>query len=409
LPAASHRHTCLDPFDTIRLAPGGVDIGMDHARAHRIDPDAFAGDLFGQAQGHAVDGALGGRVVDVFAWCAEAGGHRRQVDDGAAPAAMARRHPLDRLACAQEAADHVGAQYAGPARRIHLFQAHLLLKHAGVVDQHVQPAELPVDGFEHVQHLGLVSDVGLYGDRRYAQAADLLEHRVRGIRALVIVQAQGIALLRRQSCSGGADAAAGACDQHDSGHVLPLVAWLVCGLLKSVFRYLSTAQRDAEVGSRPFQLADFRRFIMSSFPMAPLFRQSVGFDRFNDLFESALRNDTGSSYPPYNIEKHGDDQYRIVVAAAGFQESDLDLQVERSVLTITGGRRENEAENVTYLHQGIAQRAFKLSFRLADHIEVKGAALNSGLLHIDLVRVVPEEAKPKRIPINADQRPALEG
>jgi len=85
---------------------------------------------------------------------------------------------------------------------------------------------------------------------------------------------------------------------------------------------------------------------MSSFPMAPLFRQSVGFDRFNDLFESALRNDTGSSYPPYNI---------------------------------------------------------------ADHIEVKGAALNSGLLHIDLVRVVPEEAKPKRIPINADQRPALEG
>ncbi|WP_272887630.1 Hsp20 family protein [Stutzerimonas stutzeri] len=148
---------------------------------------------------------------------------------------------------------------------------------------------------------------------------------------------------------------------------------------------------------------------MSAFPMAPLFRQSVGFDRFNDLFESALRNDTGSSYPPYNIEKHGEDQYRIVVAAAGLEESDLDLQVERSVLTISGGRRENEVENVTYLHQGIAQRAFKLSFRLADHIEVKGAALNNGLLHIDLVRVVPEEAKPKRIPINADQRPALEG
>jgi molecular chaperone IbpA len=79
------------------------------------------------------------------------------------------------------------------------------------------------------------------------------------------------------------------------------------------------------------------------------------------------------------------------------------------VLTISGGRRESEAESVTYLHQGIAQRAFKLSFRLADHIEVKGAALNGGLLNIDLVRVVPEEAKPKRIPINADQRPALEG
>lgn len=148
---------------------------------------------------------------------------------------------------------------------------------------------------------------------------------------------------------------------------------------------------------------------MSSFSMAPLFRQSVGFDRFNDLFESALRNDTGSSYPPYNIEKHGEDHYRIVVAAAGFQESDLDLQVERSVLTVSGGRRDSAGDDVSYLHQGIAQRAFKLSFRLADHIEVKGAALNNGLLNIDLMRVVPEEAKPKRIPINAEPRLALEG
>ncbi|MCW3148876.1 Hsp20 family protein [Stutzerimonas stutzeri] len=147
---------------------------------------------------------------------------------------------------------------------------------------------------------------------------------------------------------------------------------------------------------------------MTAFSMAPLFRQSVGFDRFNDLFESALRNDAGSSYPPYNVEKHGDDHYRIVVAAAGLQESDLELQVERSVLTISGGKRENEAQNVAYLHQGIAQRAFKLSFRLADHIEVRSAALSNGLLNIDLERVVPEEAKPKRIPINAGERPALE-
>ncbi|MBA1264723.1 Hsp20 family protein [Stutzerimonas sp. NM35] len=149
---------------------------------------------------------------------------------------------------------------------------------------------------------------------------------------------------------------------------------------------------------------------MTSFSMAPLFRQSIGFDRFNDLFESALRNDANSSFPPYNVEKHGDDQYRIIVAAAGFQESDLDLQVERGVLTISGGKRESGAENVTYLHQGIAQRAFKLSFRLADHIEVKGAALDNGLLSIDLERIVPEEAKPKRIPISAaGKRPALEG
>ncbi|CAD5109738.1 Hsp20 family protein [Zestomonas carbonaria] len=141
--------------------------------------------------------------------------------------------------------------------------------------------------------------------------------------------------------------------------------------------------------------------------LAPLFRQSIGFDRFNDLFESALRNGEASSYPPYNVEKHGDDQYRIVIAAAGFQDSDLELQVERGVLTVSGGRRDKGNEGVTYLHQGIAQRSFKLSFRLADHIEVKGAALQNGLLNIDLERIVPEEAKPKRIPINTE-RPALE-
>ncbi|WP_271411701.1 Hsp20 family protein [Pseudomonas sp. Q1-7] len=141
--------------------------------------------------------------------------------------------------------------------------------------------------------------------------------------------------------------------------------------------------------------------------LAPLFRHSVGFDRFNDLFESALRNESGSSYPPYNVEKHGDDQYRIVIAAAGFQEEDLDLQVERGVLTVAGGKREKSDESVTYLHHGIAQRAFKLSFRLADHIEVKAAGLQNGLLNIDLVRIVPEEAKAKRIPING-QRAVLE-
>ena len=138
----------------------------------------------------------------------------------------------------------------------------------------------------------------------------------------------------------------------------------------------------------------------SAFSMTPLFRQSIGFDRCNDLFESAMRNEAGSSYPPYNVEKHGDDEYRIVVAAAGFHEEDLDMQVERGVLTVTGGKRDQDADNVTYLYQGIARRAFKLSFRLADHIEVKAASLVNGLLNIDLVRVVPEEAKAKRIPIN---------
>ncbi|MGH8417096.1 MAG: Hsp20 family protein [Pseudomonas sp.] len=141
----------------------------------------------------------------------------------------------------------------------------------------------------------------------------------------------------------------------------------------------------------------------TAFSLAPLFRSSVGFDRFNDLFESAARNESASTYPPYNVEKHADDQYRIVIAAAGFQEEDLELQVEKGVLTVTGNKREKAAEDVTFLHQGIAQRGFKLSFRLADHIEVQNAALANGLLNIDLLRLVPEEAKPKRIQINGQK------
>ena len=146
----------------------------------------------------------------------------------------------------------------------------------------------------------------------------------------------------------------------------------------------------------------------TAFSLAPLFRNSVGFDRFSDLFETALRNDTSGGYPPYNVEKRGEDSYRIVVAAAGFQQDDLDLQVEKGVLSVSGSKREaSNDEGLTYLHQGLAQRAFKLSFRLDDHIEIKGANLSNGLLSIDLQRVVPEEAKAKRIPINGEQ-PALQ-
>ena len=146
----------------------------------------------------------------------------------------------------------------------------------------------------------------------------------------------------------------------------------------------------------------------NAFSMAPLFRNSVGFDRFSDLFETALRNDSSGGYPPYNVEKRGEDSYRIVVAAAGFQQEDLDLQVEKGVLSVSGSKRETSTDDsVTFLHQGIAQRAFKLSFRLDDHIEIKGANLSNGLLSIDLQRVVPEEAKAKRIPINGEQ-PALQ-
>ena len=138
----------------------------------------------------------------------------------------------------------------------------------------------------------------------------------------------------------------------------------------------------------------------TAYSLAPLFRSTIGFDRFNDLFESAIRSDV-ASYPPYNVEKRGEDDYRIVIAAAGMQDGDLDIQVERDMLTISAGRREKDTDQVQYLHQGIAQRAFKLSFRLADFIEVKGASLENGLLNVELVRRVPETAKPRRISIGA--------
>ena len=129
-----------------------------------------------------------------------------------------------------------------------------------------------------------------------------------------------------------------------------------------------------------------------------LYRSTIGFDRFNDLIENHTRAEP-SSYPPYNVEKNGEDEYRIVVAAAGMAEEDLELQVEKDVLTIGSAKRE-VADDAHYLHRGIAQRAFKLSFRLADYIEVQGAHLKNGLLTVDLVRRIPESAKPRRIAVN---------
>jgi molecular chaperone IbpA len=146
----------------------------------------------------------------------------------------------------------------------------------------------------------------------------------------------------------------------------------------------------------------------NDFSLAPLFRSSIGFDRLNDLVESALRTENAPTYPPYNVEKHGEDDYRIVVAAAGLRDNDLDIQVERDLLTISGGRREKGSEAAQYLHRGIAQRAFKLSFRLADYIEVKGARLEHGLLNVDLVRRIPEAAKPRRITIGQASTPAAD-
>ena len=141
---------------------------------------------------------------------------------------------------------------------------------------------------------------------------------------------------------------------------------------------------------------------MRSFDLSPLFRYSVGFDRLDDLFETAFRNTQEASYPPYNIVKTGQDNYKITLAVAGFGEDDLEVVVKENVLTVRG--KVNDAEKdkeVTYLHRGIAGRAFEHRFQLADHVRVSGAHLANGLLDIALVREVPEAMKPQRIEIGA--------
>ncbi len=131
--------------------------------------------------------------------------------------------------------------------------------------------------------------------------------------------------------------------------------------------------------------------------MAPLFHQSVGFDRFADLFERAWREDANSTYPPYDIEKHGSCHYRIVVAAAGLDEHDLEVRREQGVLRIAGQRRAQDPA-VVLVHQGIARRAFRLYFRLADRIEVRGARLARGLLTVEL-EYLPEHDGVQLIPV----------
>jgi len=132
---------------------------------------------------------------------------------------------------------------------------------------------------------------------------------------------------------------------------------------------------------------------------SPYFRSTVGFDHLFDMLEHAV--DAGNGYPPYNIERTDETHYRISVAVAGFGEKDLNVEVRDGVLTLTGKREESEKQN--YLHQGIAGRAFERRFQLAEHVEVRAAKLENGLLHIDLERVVPEEKKPRRIAINAPE------
>ncbi len=135
---------------------------------------------------------------------------------------------------------------------------------------------------------------------------------------------------------------------------------------------------------------------MRTYNLNSLFPYSVGFDRFDKLFEMAGARDV--SYPPYNIIKTGENQYRITMAVAGFAEDDLEIVAQENVLSVRGRIREPEQE-VTYLHRGIGTRAFEHTFQLADYVQVKGASLNNGLLDIELVREVPEALKPRKVQI----------
>ena len=139
---------------------------------------------------------------------------------------------------------------------------------------------------------------------------------------------------------------------------------------------------------------------------APFFRSTVGFDRLINLLESASEQ----GYPPYNIERTDEDNYRVTLAVAGFAEKDLAVDVKDRVLTVTGKRDEvADRPQASILHQGIAGRAFERSFQLAEHVEVKAARLENGLLHVDLERIVPEEKKPRRIQINAPELKTIQG
>lgn len=138
---------------------------------------------------------------------------------------------------------------------------------------------------------------------------------------------------------------------------------------------------------------------MRGFDLTPLYRSTVGFDRLFSLLDGAF-DGQAQTYPPYNIERTGEDAYRITVAVAGFTDKELNIEVKENALTIRGEKTVSEGEDKPeVLYQGIAARAFERRFQLADHVEVTGASVENGLLHVDLVRRIPEAKKPRQIPI----------
>lgn len=139
---------------------------------------------------------------------------------------------------------------------------------------------------------------------------------------------------------------------------------------------------------------------MRTFDLTPFYRSTVGFDRLFGLLDS-VADGTAQTYPPYNIERTGENAYRITMAVAGFGEGDLSLEAKENTLTVKGEKKtETEDKEREFLYRGIGARTFERRFQLADHVEVKSASLENGLLHVDLVREVPEAMKPRQIAIN---------
>ena len=139
---------------------------------------------------------------------------------------------------------------------------------------------------------------------------------------------------------------------------------------------------------------------------APLYRSTVGFDRLFSMLDGFDASTPG--YPPYNIERTGENDYRITLAVAGFGESELSIESKENTLTVKGEKQVKEENNGEVLYQGIAARAFERAFQLADYVQVKGANLENGLLHVDLVREIPEAKKPRQIPIGNGQAKVVE-
>ena len=140
---------------------------------------------------------------------------------------------------------------------------------------------------------------------------------------------------------------------------------------------------------------------MRHFDLSPLYRSTVGFDRLFSMLDTVGTPDAGSTFPPYNIERTGENDYRITMAVAGFASDDLTIEVRESTLTVKGDKAQESEENKDILHRGIASRAFERRFQLADHVVVNGASMENGLLHVELKREIPEAKKPRQIEIQA--------